>query len=126
MSSSGVQQSNIRRYSRWVLVLFAISWINLVVQAPAHAAMKQQAVLGDMAQCHCPDTLCDTVLNLEDQATEVVHLALDEIPGFQLAFTITVVNPLQQALTRLDIKHLKFAFEASRPPPLDITSILLI
>lgn len=129
MPFSGIQQSNIKRYGRWILALFLVSWLNLIIQAPAHAAMKQQVALSsptDVSHCHCPDTLCDTVLNLENQSSEVVHLILDEMPGFQLAFNILVVDQLQQSLTRLDIKHLKFVFEASRPPPLDITRILLI
>jgi len=127
MSSSGIQQSNFRRYSRLILVLFVISWINLVVQAPVHAAMKQQAAfLGDMTHCHCPDTLCDTVLNLENQSAEVVHLTLDEIPAFQLAFTQSVIDPLKSTLGVLDTKYLKYIADINRPPPLTITRILLI
>ena len=129
MAFSGIQQENIRRYSRWVLVLFVISWVNLVIQAPAHAAMKQQTALSshaDMSHCHCPDSLCDTVLNLEDQSAEILHLTMDEMPGFQLAFIVSIVDTLQQTLTRLDIKYLKSSFDANRPPPLDLTRILLI
>ena len=110
-------------------MLFVISWINLVVQAPVHAAMKQQAALSDhssMMNCHCPETLCDTVLNLENQSTEVVHLTFEAIADFQIAYFSLIVNPHHQTMTSLDIKYLMSIFETNRPPPLVTTRILLI
>lgn len=129
MSSTGTQQAKIRRYSRWILLLFVVSWINLIVQAPVHAAMKQEVALSShagMVNCHCDATLCDTVLALEDQSSDIVHFAVDEAPGFQVAFVMPVVNPILKTAVLQDIKHLCSIFKTSRPPPLDITRILLI
>lgn len=128
MHSIGIQQKNIRRYSRYILVLFVISWINLIIQAPVHAAMKQQAALsGHMnMDCHCPETLCDTVLNLEAQSSDVIHIVLDNEPGFNLAYTVFVFNAHQLSIPFSNIKNIRFSFEAGRPPPLEITRILLI
>jgi hypothetical protein len=129
MAFSGVQQTNIKRYSRWVLVLFVISWVNLVIQAPVHAGMKQQSVLsshGAMANCHCPERLCDTVLNLENQSSEVIHFVLDTAPDFQIAYISSIFSPYQQGVTSLHVRQWMSVFEVIRPPPLDITRILLI
>lgn len=123
------QQQHFKRYSRYVLLLFVISWLNLIIQAPVHAGMKQQAALSsqmNMANCHCPQTLCDTVLNLEEQSTDAVHIIMDNHLAFQLAFSIVMANPYQQSLIRSDLKYLRFAYDTSRPPPLDKTGTLQI
>lgn len=129
MSFSGIKQTNIKRYSRWVLLLFVASWTNLIVQAPLHTDMKVQIALSshmDTVHCNCSESLCDTVLNLEQQSADVVHLIFDGMYGFQLAFSLSIANPHQQTIILQDIKYRMMAFEENRPPPLDITSILLI
>ena len=130
MTFSGIQQMNIRRYSRWVLVLFVVSWVNLIVQAPVHAAMKQQATMNshmDMTHCHeCPDTLCDRVLNLQKISTDVIYPMLEDVPDYQLAFVLFSSVPHKPIVSRLYIQHLNFMFESGRSPPLDITRILQI
>ena len=129
MSYLGIQQSAIRRYSRLILVLFVISWINLVIQAPVHASMKQQAaalVEQGIMPCHCPTTLCDTVLNLEDQSSEAVHFISDSVADFQIAYVLSVFNHYQQSITPFEMRRLATSSETFHPPPLEVTRILLI
>ena len=127
MTFSGIQPNNIKQYSRWVLLLFVVSWINLVVQAPAHAAMKQQAALSSHANmAHCPETLCDMVLNLEALSSGAVHVLLDEPADFQISFITRISDTQKQTSSRQAVRYLIFNFENNRPPPLEISSTLLI
>jgi len=127
MSFAAIQQSQLKRYSRWVLVLFVLSWINLVIQAPVHAGMKQEMALSQtMMNCHCPQNLCDTVLSLEDQSDDIVHLALPVISDVQIAFVVPLMDELGQRSSAIHIALANHLFRDTSPPPLQKTSILLI
>ena len=127
MSFSGIQQFQLKRYSRWVLVLFVLSWINLIIQAPVHAGMKQEMALSqDMMSCHCPQVLCDTVLSLEDQSDDIVHFALPAISDVQIAFVTKLVDEPKQISSEIQIILADLHFRETSSPPLQQTSILLI
>lgn len=129
MQFNGIQQTKIRKYARRILFLFVMSWVNMIVQVPVHAAMMQPLSSADhaaMEHCVCPEVLCDTVLNLEHQSSGVVHVMLDEAIDFQPAFIVTVADYQPLPLTRMAMKYLNSGFDDHRPPPLNITRILLI
>jgi hypothetical protein len=127
MSPRGIYPYQLKRYSRWVLVLFVLSWVNLVIQAPVHAGMKQEMALSQgMMSCHCPETLCDTVLSLEDQSGNLVHSVLPEVSDIQIAFVVQHINEPQKLSSAIHILQANLQFRDTSPPPLQQTSILLI
>ena len=122
-------QKRIRHITRWLLVVFVLSWLNLAFQAPVHASMMQSRQMSsqmDMVDCHCPPAVCDSVVSLDSQSVDGVYVS-NLIPlDFQLAYVLPV---------GLDIVHqheqhyfsLADVFSRSySPPPLALTGILLI
>ena len=112
----------LRSIARWALVLFVMAWLNLVVQAPAHAAMKQDQSM----PCHCDVTLCDTVLSLEDQADDALGFASIDISGFQIAFVTSASIEPMQAMTAVLAINRSQQSNAYHPPPLLLKTTLLI
>lgn len=109
------------RITRVLLVLFVMAWVNLVTQAPLHAAMKMNH---DMP-CHCMPGLCDTVLAMEDQADDglasTVPMPADVSVLFQFLPVIQSSAPAEQQFRLAD-----FTFHETSPPPLALTGILRI
>lgn len=116
------RQRDIRRIARWALVLFVMAWVNLVVQAPVHAAMKQDKSM----PCHCAPTLCDTVLSMEQQADDALGFNLLDLTGFQVAFvSLTPIEPVDR-VADLQFHRALLDFRQYRPPPLLFKTTLLI
>ena len=127
MQFTGIQQSKLKCYGRWVLVLFVLSWLNLTVQAPVHAGMKQEMALSQtMMNCHCSDTLCDTILSLEDQSDDIVHFVIPVINDAQIAFVIQLVDEPEQASSEIRLALIDLHFRETRSPPLQQATVLLI
>lgn len=139
MPLSHPQHSISKRLGTWVLMLFVVSWINLSIQSPAHAAMKQdmqaqdmQMNMHDMAsmdmqQCHCPPALCDAVLSTDDQATDgyLSSLSLNNLLLFSPLMVSTIDDEHQsQGIIRL--RYLNQQYRQTSPPPISLTSTLLI
>ena len=115
-------QARIRTIARWALVLFVMAWINLVVQAPVHAAMKQDSAM----PCHCDVTLCDTILSLEQQADDGLSFASMDLAGFHIAFvSITSVEPVA-TVADIQFQRASLDFRQYSPPPLLLKTTLLI
>lgn len=110
------------RIARLLLALFAMAWLNLIVQAPVHAAMKQSGHI----PCHCDITLCDTVLNMEDQADNGVSGTLPS-PG-DVGQLVMLLPPLfnQPAQVVLSYHQTDLQFREHSPPPLTRTGVLRI
>ena len=110
-----------------VLVLFAFSWINLVVQAPVHASMKQDMTLSqEVMDCYWTQALCSAVLSLEDQANDIVHLALPVLNDTHIAFVIYIQDEAKQVASDIQFAFVDLNFRESQPPPLSLTTILQI
>ena len=117
-----LSQTRIRSLARWALLLFILAWVNLAVQAPVHAAMKQNRSL----PCHCDTTLCDTVLTLEQQSDDALGFVITDLTGFQIAFVS--LNPIEPVamMVRQGFHHATLDFRQYRPPPLLLKTTLLI
>ena len=109
------------RIARVLLALFVLAWVNLVFQAPLHAAMKMNH---DMP-CHCTHDLCDTVLGMQDQADDglsAVVPAMADMPMLSQLIPVAV----QSAHMGQQYRHAQLAFLQNSPPPLSRTGILRI
>lgn len=109
-----------RRIARVVLALFVMAWANLVMQAPAHAAMKMSHEI----PCHCEHTLCDTVLGMQDQADDGltgVGPSMADMPVLVQLIPV-VVSPA----TDQQFQLAQLVFRQTSPPPLTRTGILRI
>ena len=121
----------LRLLSRWLVVVFVISWLNIAFQVPVHAAMMQQkAVASQMAamsgmNCHCPPALCDTVLSLDSQSLDGVKLINSTDYQFTGIF-VSIVKLNLETLSRLNLIDADLVFRDSSPPPLQFNTTLLI
>lgn len=109
------------RITRVLLVLFVMAWVNLVFQAPVHAAMKMQH---DMP-CHCTHTLCDTVLAMQDQADDGIASTVPVLADVAMVFQILPVVR-QSPVIEQHFQLAEFTFHDTSPPPLARTGILRI
>lgn len=115
-------RSRIHSIARWGLLLFVMAWVNLAVQAPVHAAMKQDKSI----PCHCEPTLCDTVLSLEQQSDDALSFVTLDITGFQVAFvSLTSIEPVAR-VAGLQFHRSALDSRQYRPPPLLLKTTLLI
>jgi len=123
MNLSALTNNRLQSIARWMLLLFVLAWINLAIQAPVHAAMKQNQK--DMA-CHCQHDLCDTVLLMEQQSDEGLSSLLLISLDFQIAFVSnTDIQPVAE-LTSLRWQLQTHQYRQTSPPPLLLNTILLI
>lgn len=116
---------NIKTIARWALVVFVMAWFNLVIQAPLHAAMKQEPL---PAPCCVEDavSLCDLVLSMESQADDALGAAALDPVDFQIAFvTVAPVQPVK-AVVSVDLRMLWLDVRQYAPPPLLLKTTLLI
>lgn len=109
------------RIARVLLVLFVMAWVNLVLQAPAHAAMKMNH---DMP-CHCTHDLCDTVLGMQDQADDALAAAIPAMADIPMLFVLIPVTVQSNNLER-QYQHAHLVFLQTNPPPITRTGVLRI
>lgn len=124
-----------KRFGAWVLILFVVSWMNLGIQSPAHAAMQgkmQNQSMADMSTansqpCHCPPSLCEAVLSLDNQSTDssFASVSLDDILRFQPVMAV-VVDDLHHSQSLIRLNHSNWQYRQISPPPISLTSLLLI
>lgn len=127
------KQTVSKRLGIWVLMLFVVSWMNISMQSPAHAAMQstmQKQIMGatmDTEQCHCPPSLCEAVLSLDNQSTEssFTVIDLDGLLGFQSVIE-QLLGDLHHTPGLLRFHHSNWQYRQFSPPPISLTSILLI
>ena len=105
-----------------ILLLFVAAWINIVVQAPLHAAMKMDIDL----PCHCDTTLCDTVLNLEetsDDGAQSIHKLQTQ---FVTSYTapVLLVDEISVSTNRYILSNT--SSYTYNPPPILKKTVLLI
>ena len=134
----------IKRYTSWVLVLFVVSILNMSLQIPAHAAMQmdmqQQGMMGmhegmmdhsnmpdmDMQNCECPPTLCDSVEAQQDQLFQSLSSLIQlDLLAFYPTLVQTQLDSLHQS-SGLLYQHYDRQYRKISPPPLSVTSTLLI
>lgn len=108
--------------ARWLLALFVIAWVNIIVQAPVHAAMKQS---NDMP-CHCDTTLCDTVLAMEEQSDDGLGFVFADSLIYQVAFVATFNTDAVETEVVTQFHKTTLDFRQHNPPPLLLNTILLI
>ena len=123
-------QSRFRRICRGLLFVFIVSWLNLVFQAPVHAAMKLDRMLAEQAgimQCHCPPPICDTVLSsVDDQSVSGIHTLNPALWTFHaVAINTFIDNPI---IINTSPHHsvLNHNYRQTSPPPLLLKTVLLI
>ncbi len=135
MPFKGIQQINIRRYARGLLILFVLSWMNLSFQLPAHAAMMQSPVTDHemmahtamiMEDCDCPPALCDAVLATDDRGSESIVQGLDQPAASSSALFATYNDSAeqQQSLSIFSRSDL-FALQTGFPPLLQAIILLI-
>ncbi len=123
MNISALTNSRIQSIARWMLFLFVLAWVNLAIQAPVHAAMKQNHK--DMP-CHCKPDLCDTVLSMEQQSDEGLSALLSFTVDFKVAFvSLLDIQPVLE-LTSLRWQLQSHQYRQTSPPPLLLKTVLLI
>ena len=109
------------RLARVLLLLFMVSWVNLVIQAPVHAAMK--SILD--VPCHCKVGLCDSVLSAQDRADDGVATAL---PIMAVTSAVIRILPIVDYLSSdaQQLQRVQLVFKQTNPPPLSLSGILHI
>lgn len=122
--------NKVKRITRWLLFVFVVSWINLAIQAPVHAAMKLDRMILDqagMTNCHCPPPICDTVLSYaDDQAIDGVQYINPDLLSFN-GMVIGVVDNHSTALhSNRDFTYFELQCRITSPPPLLLKTVLLI
>ncbi len=116
------QPRAVKTIARWALVVFVMAWVNLAVQAPIHAAMKQS----NDTPCHCVVTWCDTVLNLEEQSDDALGSNLVMSLDFKVAFVSVITVDAVQSQDNLQLRHASLDFRQYTPPPIQLSTVLLI
>ena len=130
MLSSGYTQHQVKRLSRWLVLVFVISWLNMAFQVPAHAAMMQSKTSVpqmdmDGMNCHCPPAVCDTVLASDHQSIDGVKL----VNLASLAFNgvcVSIFNGHLTTLLNLDLINTDRIFRQTSSPPILLNTTLLI
>ncbi len=133
----------LRHYARVVMVLFALSVINMGFQVPVHAAMMQQAMSSDMAQgmmvihhetdkqpdnsdCCCPPSICESVDAQHNQLTpaSVSILSID----FEQHYPVLVIilQDTQARSSGLSFENSNWQYRQFSPPPIQFTTELQI
>ena len=130
MLSAGYTQHQLKRLSRWLVLVFVISWLNMAFQVPAHAAMMQMnAPVSQMdmdgMNCHCPPAVCDTVLASDNQSFDGIKLISASSLEFNGVF-VSSLNPNLAALLNLNLIHSEMIFRETSSPPLLLNTSLLI
>ena len=137
MAFSSFQSVVIKRYTKVVLAFFVLSILNMSMQIPAHAAMKDQmqqhqmmpematAMMSDMSSCYCPPSLCDSVLAFEHQVTDVSTIGALSYLMIPSLIESTVIN--HQSLNSVQRSYLIFLdIVENSPPPLLIKTLLQV
>lgn len=123
MNLSAISNNHVQTIARWMLLLFVLAWVNLAIQAPVHAAMKQDQ---KDSSCHCQPKLCDTVLSMEQQSDEALSALLSMSLDFQVAYVFqTDIQPVAD-LTSLRWQLQTHQYRQTSPPPLLLKTVLLI
>ena len=117
-----MRNCNIRTIARWALVVFVMAWLNLVIQAPLHAAMKQQ----NHHPCDCSSSLCDLVLSMEEQADDALGAAALDKTAFQVAFITVAAVQSQRPVANIVLRRSWQDVRQYSPPPLLLKTTLLI
>ena len=109
------------RLARVLLLLFMVSWVNLVIQAPVHAAMKSSLD----EPCHCQVDLCDSVLSAQDRADDGVATAL---PIMAVTAAVIRILPIVDDLSSdaHQLQRVQLVFKQTNPPPHSLSGILHI
>jgi len=139
-------QHFLKRYTKWVLVIFVSSVMNMSMQIPAHAAMQMvmqdmdmshmdmsngmmdhsNMASMDMQSCECPSVMCDAVDAQQHQLNQGMSSAthLD----FIVLYSILIPHQkdqLQQRSVQLFQRH-DWQYRQSRQHPLSIKATLNI
>ncbi len=136
MSNTINRQSRLKRCARLILGLFVLSLMNMGIQAPAHGVMLQtmdsvyseqhqgMMMQMDLQHCECPPVLCKSVVSLDDQLIDSLHMvSFAHLTNFCIIY-ITAVEDIhhQQVSSRLSLRNR--LYRQNNPPTLSITSIL--
>ena len=136
--------NQLKRYAAMVLVMFMVSVLNMSLQIPVHAAMQSMPHQGmdmsdgsamvdhsvmqtmDMAECHCPPALCESVEAQQDQLTEISSpIIILDVLAFHPAFVGIQEDTLQQ-FSDISFQYHDWQYHQHTPPPLSLTTTLLI
>jgi len=130
MISTGYTQHQLKRMSRWLVLVFVISGLNMAFQVPAHAAMMQMKspvsqMDMDGMNCHCPPAVCDTVLASDNQSVDGVKLISSASLEFNGVF-VSIINLDLAELLNLNLIHSDKIFRETSSPPILLNTALLI
>jgi len=123
MNQTLISNKQLKSIARWMVLLFILAWVNLAIQAPVHAAMKQNQ---KAMPCHCQPNLCDTVLSLEQQSDEALSSHMLFTPDFQVAFISQGDIQLLPDLATYSGQLQAYLYRQTHPPPLLLKTVLLI
>ncbi|MDH5764484.1 MAG: hypothetical protein OEZ38_00600 [Gammaproteobacteria bacterium] len=128
MSLFTYTNSQLKRRSRLLVIVFVVTWINMAFQMPVHGAMmQQQSVAEQMSMdCHCPPAVCDVVLAGDNQSLDGIKIF--SITGFN--FTSNYVSDILDDRLTLESNREFFqselVFLAASSPPILFNTVLLI
>ena len=128
MFSTTFTQNQLKRFSRWLVLVFVLSWLNMAFQLPVHAAMMQMPVTQmDMSgmDCHCPPAVCDTVLASDNQSVEGVKIISSASLGFNSYF-VSIIDINLATLLNLNLIQSDRVVRETSPPPILLNTTLLI
>lgn len=131
MLSAYFTQRQLKRFSRFFVVLFVMSWMNIAFQLPVHAAMMQEkAQMSQMnmqgMNCHCPPAICDVILASDNQSFDGVSFINLAALEFNSLYIDTIVSDDLSVLTGHELHESDLVFRQHNPPPLFLNTILLI
>lgn len=126
-------QKQLQRYSRWLVIVFTVSWVNLAFQLPAHAAMMQMPVQSttmqmdmDSMDCECPPSICDLVLATDNQSIDGVNFINLASLDFNVIYVSDVSNDSLSLISNHHLLHSDMVFRDTSPPPILFNTVLLI
>jgi len=104
-----------------VLVLFLMAWVNLIFQAPVHAAMMSSSEI----PCQCDLGLCNALLGMHDQSDDGLTTV---VPAMAILAMVVQIQPVisQSSNVSQHVQRVQLVFQQSNPPPLRLTGILHI
>lgn len=126
---------NVKQYAKLVLALFVLSVINMAIQVPVHAAMKQEMVVShqmtnmpadNMHECDCPPTLCASISALDDQRLETLQsVSVDYLINFYVVY-VSHIEDAHHQYSATQFAYHEWQYRKIIPHPSSFNTILHI
>lgn len=123
--------SRLKRLSRWLLMLFVLSWLNLAFQVPVHASMMQEKTRMsqmdmDGMNCHCPPAICDVILASDNVSFDSMNLVSLADLTFNAVYIFSIQQDDLSFISNHNFHDYDISFRLHSPPPISLNTTLLI